>query len=214
MSTADLAELDFEETVVDDQADEISYLDLDSNGLRMTKEEFRGVEDCDDAHRYELIGGVLVVSPPAGAGERGPNGELEYWLRRYRDSHPQGKAFDDTLFEHEIDVGDSIRRADRVIWAGLGRQPDPKVDPPTIVVEFVSPGRAAWRRDYQEKRREYAALGMKEYWIIDRFRRTLSVCRGLNKALIVKEAEIYTTPLLPGFELKVGELLKVADRWK
>lgn len=214
MSTAELADLDFQESIVDDEPDEIAYLDADSNGLTMTKNEFLDVGDCDDAYRYELIRGVIVVSPPAGPGERDPNGELEYWLRRYRDSHPQGGSLDRTLFEHEIDVGDSIRRADRVIWAGLGRQPDPKVDPPTIVVEFVSPGRAAWRRDYQEKRREYAALGVKEYWIIDRFRKTLSVCRGVDKPLIVKADATYVTPLLPGFELKVGELLKLADRWK
>jgi Uma2 family endonuclease len=214
MSTAELLELDFENSIVDDEPDQITRLDLDSNGLRMTKEEFQSVEDWDDHYRYELIRGVVVVSPPAGPGERDPNGELEYWLRRYRDGHPQGTSLDRTLFEHEIEVGDSIRRADRVIWAGHGRQPDPQVDPPTIVVEFVSPGRAAWRRDYQEKRREYAAIGVKEYWIIDRFRRTLSVCRALEKPLIVHEAETYTTPLLPGFELKVGELLKIADQWK
>jgi len=214
MSTTELTELEFEESVVDDDTDEVAFLDPHSNGLRMSKEEFQSVEDWDRNYRYELIRGVVVVSPPASEGERGPNGELEHWLRRYRDTHSQGGALDDTLFEQEIDVGESIRRADRVIWAGLGHQPDPNVDPPTIVVEFVSPGRAAWRRDYQDKRREYAAIGVKEYWIIDRFRRTLSVCRGTDKPLIVKEAETYTSPLLPGFELKLSELLKVADRWK
>lgn len=214
MSTAELAELDFEDSIVDDEPDEIAYLGADSNGLRMTKEEFQNVADWDEHYRYELIRGVVVVSPPPSEQERGPNDRFAQWLWNYRDSHPQGAALDATLPEHELDLGESIRRADRVIWAGLGRQPDAKVDPPTIVVEFVSPGRAAWRRDYQDKRREYAALGVKEYWIIDRFRRTLSVCRGLDKPLIVKEAETYTTPLLPGFELKVGELLKAADRWK
>ena len=214
MSTAELAELDFEETLVDDEPDDIASLDLDSNGLRMTKEEFQNVSDWNERYRYELIRGVVVVSPPASEQERGPNDYLSHLLWTYRTQHPQGAALDQTLPEHELDLGDSIRRADRVIWAGLGRQPDPKVDVPTIVVEFVSPGRAAWRRDYREKVREYAALGVKEYWIIDRFRRTLSVCRGTDKPLIVKEAEMYGTPLLPGFELRVGELLKIADRWK
>lgn len=214
MSTAELAELDFQDSIVDDEPDEIACLDADSNGLQMSKEEFLEVEDADDAYRYELIRGVIVVSPPASAAERGPNEALGYQLLTYQLQHPTGVSLDGTLFEHEIEIGASIRRADRVIWAGLGRQPDPKVDPPTIVVEFVSPGRAAWRRDYQEKRREYAALGVREYWIIDRFRRSLSVCRGLDKPLIIKEAESYSTPLLPGFELKLGELLRVADRWK
>jgi Uma2 family endonuclease len=63
-----------------------------------------------------------------------------------------------------------------VIWVARGeRHPDPDVDIPTIVVEFVSPGKAAWRRDYIEKRDEYLETGVIEYWVIDRFSRQLAV---------------------------------------
>ena len=37
--------------------------------------------------------------------------------------------------------------------------------PPQLVVEVVSPGQAS--RDYRHKRSEYAARGIKEYWIVD-----------------------------------------------
>ena len=30
----------------------------------------------------------------------------------------------------------------------------------------------------------------------------------------VTETDTYTTPLLPGFELSVGRLFEVADRWR
>jgi Uma2 family endonuclease len=210
MSTATLKR---RQTVLDPGIRPITRLGPESNGMRMTKQEFRAVKDWDELFRYELIHGVVIVAPPAAEGERGPNGELEYLLRLYRDSHPQGFAFDDSLFEQEIDTGDCIRRADRVIWTGLGRRPDPDRDVPTIVVEFVSPGTNARRRDYEEKRREYAAIGVKEYWIIDRFRRTLTVCRGRRKPLVVQEKETYTTDLLPGFELPLVKLLAAADRW-
>lgn len=213
MSTIELGPLETADTVLDDERDEIRSLGPESNGLRMTKEEFLAVEDRDENYRYELINGVVIVSPPPSAGERGPNDILGHWLRTYHDTHPQGASLDDTVFEHEIDVGRGIRRADRVIWAGLGRQPHPQNDPPTIVVEFVSPGSVARRRDYQAKRREYTAIGVREYWIIDRFRRTLTLCRGDEKPQIVKENATYTTPLIPGFELKLGELPKIADRW-
>jgi Uma2 family endonuclease len=71
-------------------------------------------------------------------------------------------------------------------------------------------------RDYVEKMHEYRELGIGEYWILDRFRRTLTVCRGtleVPEQEVVREGEIYRTPLLPGLELPLAELLAVADRW-
>ena len=89
-----------------------------------------------------------------------PNGELEYLLRHYQRSHPRGKSLDLTLAERFVPTHDSRRRADRVIWAGLGRLPNPDQDIPTIVVEFVSKRKRDWKRDYQEKRLEYLAAGV------------------------------------------------------
>lgn len=39
--------------------------------------------------------------------------------------------------------------------------------PPILVVEVVSPGKANRDRDYRFKRSEYAARGIKYYWIVD-----------------------------------------------
>jgi Uma2 family endonuclease len=39
--------------------------------------------------------------------------------------------------------------------------------PPLLAVEVVSPGKKARNRDYRFKRSEYAARGIKYYWIID-----------------------------------------------
>jgi Uma2 family endonuclease len=91
-------------------------------------------------------------------------------------------------------------------------RPVPNADVPTIVVEFVSPGKAAWRRDYIEKRDEYLEAGVLEYWVIDRFCRQLTVYSlhaGKPTERVVNEPEIYRPELLPGFELP----LAAADRW-
>jgi Uma2 family endonuclease len=56
--------------------------------------------------------------------------------------------------------------------------------------------------------------GISEYWVIDRFRRLMIVYRGpANRPteIVVREDEVYTTPLLPGFALAVAKLLGVAD---
>jgi Uma2 family endonuclease len=186
-----------------------------SAGLRMTPEEFDAITRFDDRYRYELVRGVLIVSPPPAAAERGPNDDLGHLLRTYQEQHPQGSIIDDTLPENQLRPGDDRRRADRVIWTGLGRMPDPEEDVPTIAIEFVSKGKRDWRRDYEEKRREYLALGVLEYWIIDRFRRTMTVYRNPPHGpaeQVITENEVYRTDLLPGFELPLARLQAGADK--
>jgi Uma2 family endonuclease len=193
-------------------------LSPDMAGTLMTPEEFDTADVApDDLSRYELIHGVLIVTPIPSEEEVDPNEELGRLLRNYQDGHSQGKTLNKTLPERHIFGSDNRRRADRVIWAGLGRRPNPRTDPPTIVVEFVSKGRRNRKRDYIEKRREYEAFGVQEYWVIDRFQRTLTVCGRQVSATgerVVAEHEIYTTPLLPGFELPLARLFAAADDWK
>jgi Uma2 family endonuclease len=193
------------------------YLCLEMAGTLMTPEEFDAVEDYDDEYRYELVNGVLVVTPLPLAAESGPNEELGYLLRRYQEDHPQGKIINASLAEQYIYLPQSRRRADRVIWTGLGRFPNRKRDQPSIVIEFPSRRRRDRQRDYNEKQREYMKLGIAEYWIIDRFKCTLTVWRnspgGTPQKLVIQESETYQPPLLPGFELPLARLLAIADRW-
>jgi Uma2 family endonuclease len=185
-----------------------------SAGTLMTPREFDRA-DFVEGWRYELIHGVLVVSPIPLENEADPNEELGYWLRMYRGSHSQGSALDATLYEHTVKTGKNRRRVDRVIWAGLGRLPN-RQDKPTILVEFVSAGKRDRKRDYEEKRDEYLAHGVREYWIIDRFQRTLTVYAKQNaryRKRVLREQQTYTTELLPGFELPLARLFTLADRW-
>jgi Uma2 family endonuclease len=185
------------------------------NGIVMSPEEFDAITDCDDLYSYELIHGVVIVNPIPSRFERDPNDELGHWLRNYQEQHPG--FLDKTVFDEYIRTKSSRRRADRVIWAGLGRGPDPETDVPTIAIELVSRRRRDWQRDYVEKRDEYLATGVVEYWVINRFQRTMTVFRsgvsGIEEQ-IVTDREIYKTALLPGFELPLGKLLSVCDDWK
>jgi Uma2 family endonuclease len=180
----------------------------------MTPQEFDRANFVEGS-RYELINGVLIVTPIPLESERDPNGELEYWLRQYRDTHPQGAALCATLAEHTVRTGRNRRRADRVIWAGLGRLPR-RGERPTIIAEFVSSGKRNRQRDYETKRDEYLSIPVQEYWVIDRFERTLTVFTRPGKRIqkrVILENQTYTTDLLPGFELPLAKLLAVADRW-
>jgi Uma2 family endonuclease len=183
-------------------------------GTLMTPEEFDAVEDADECFVYELINGVLIVSPPPLAGERGPNEELGRLLGNYQEQHPRGKSLDGTLPEHLIRTRSSRRWADRVIWAGLGRHPNPRRDKPTIAAECVSKGKRNRMRDYIEKKKEFLAAGIVEYWVIDRFRRIMTVYRRGKPNVVVRENKTYSTPLLPGFVLDLNHLLRIADQWE
>lgn len=77
--------------------------------------------------------------------------------------------------------------------------------------------RRSGQRDYVAKRDEYLALGVQEYWLIDRFGRTLTAFRKTDAASspqVVPEDQAYRTDLLPGFELPIGKLQAAADRWE
>lgn len=195
----------------------VSRLTPELAGILLTPDEFDAIEDCDELYAYELVHGVLVVAPPPDVGERVPNDRLGYLLQTYQDHHPRGAALNLTVSEHPIRTPDSRRRADRVIWTGLGRIPDTRRDQPTIAIEFVSAGKRDFQRDYMTKRDEYLRAGVLEYWIIDRFRRRMTVLRGGTEPvteIVIGEHETYTTPLLPGFELPLAQLLAVADAVK
>src|SRR5262249_46665787 len=137
--------------------------------------EFDAITDYDDRYRYELINGVLVVSPLPSEAEGDPNEELGFLLRYYKQTHSQGSTLNKKLPERYVRTPTSRHRTDRAIWAGLVLRPDPQLDVPTIAVEFVSSRKRDRLRDYEEKRRGYLAVGVTEYWIIDRFRRVMTV---------------------------------------
>ncbi|AMV22553.1 Uma2 family endonuclease [Planctomyces sp. SH-PL14] len=181
--------------------------------ITMPVSEFQDAALYGEDVRYEVFNDLVVLCPATSPAERGPNGELEYLLRAYRDRHPLGGILDDTLADQELVTPAGLRRPDRVIWTELGRTPQIEFDPPSIVVEFVSITTVDRRREFETKRNEYGQLGVAEYWILDRFRRMMVVCRGDVVAAVVPEDGTYETPLLPGFSLPFRDLLKYADRY-
>lgn len=185
----------------------------ESNGAPMTPEEYDAVEDWEEGWRYELINGVLIVNPLPLDAQVGPNEYVGHLFLLYQLYHPQGFHLDLTLPERYLRTRSNRRIVDRVLWAGLGRKPRTRRDVPTIVIEFVSAGMRNILRDYKIKRREYLALGIVEYWVIDRFRRIMTVFRSKRpQKRIFRERDTYRTPLLPGFELPLADVLKIADQ--
>jgi len=193
-------------------------IDPRSAGRLMTPEQFDTLrpEQFVRTNHYELINGVLIVTPPVSAGEADPNDDLGQMLRNYHKTHPKVAVLDRTLPERIVPATIQRRRTDRVIWTGLGRVPNEEDVIPTLVIEFVSERRSDALHDYEAKRDEYLARGAKEYWVIDRFRRMMTVYRkgSIGPTYdVVTEPQTYQTDHLPGFVLPLSRLQANAVDW-
>ena len=178
----------------------------DHAGLRMSGEQFDAHEDWVEGHTYELVDGRLTVGPHPEAGVRGAMDFLGWRLRTHIDAHPDGPAVE-TLYMQYVAVPDGRLRADRAVWTRPGfEHPDRTV--PALVIDIVS---RDWR-DHDRRRRDFAAAGVRECWTFDRFARTATVDRD-GSAFSLGVADVVATPLIPGFELPVADVLREAGRF-
>jgi Uma2 family endonuclease len=186
----------------------------ESSGILMTPEEFDRAE-FEEGWRYELIHGVLVVNPIPEAAIRAANDLLSYLLRNYQDQSPSGAVLNATLYAQPVRTAAGWRMAERVVWIGLPRHPRRR-DVPTVVADFVRSSRRHWPRDYEARRDEYLAVGVREYWVFDRFKSTVTVFTPAPdgfRSKTYRRRQTLKTPLLPGFALPLARLFALAERW-
>jgi Uma2 family endonuclease len=131
-------------------------------------------EDLDG--RFQLIDGELIELPPESPENDFIAREL-FWLLALA-SVVSRELIRNHTCEVQVPVlqpGDTANRfPDMVILREehldlLTRRLTITVDmpPPRLIAEVVSPGRSNRDRDYINKRSQYAAIGVPEYWLID-----------------------------------------------
>ncbi len=186
----------------------------EDTGRKMTMEEFREADETP-GYLYELARGVLEVSEvPADAhGQIIHNLHVRlilYYLQHQdlilRLAH--GSDIQLLIFETESDRHPDLA----IVFRGAPLNPRGR-QIPGLVVEVVSPGARARRRDYEEKREEYLRLGIAEYWIVDPESRHVTVLvrqdAGANSSWaerVFQGDDSLESTLLPGFEGPVGAL--------
>jgi Uma2 family endonuclease len=182
------------------------------NGRRMSLDEFETAEGVE-GHLYELSRGEVVVTDV-------PNplhGDIVFALRQqlggYAVQRPDvaHRVFGGAECKLLIEPTQSERHPDLALYKTARPADDSSVWSiwvPELVVEVVSPG--SEHRDYVEKAEDYLHFGVREYWIIDAARRTITTHRRVSgswQKRELKKPDRYTTYLLPGFELDVATLL-------
>jgi Uma2 family endonuclease len=85
--------------------------------------------------------------------------------------------------------------------------------PPPLVVEVVSPGdedSANYKRDYEDKRDQYANRGIPEYWLIDPDREWVMLgvlTAGRYEFETFRGREVIVSPTFPGLTLMAEQIL-------
>ncbi len=182
-------------------------------GLRMSPEQFDAIEEFEEGLDFELIDGLLVVTPSCTMQEAVENDYLGYLLELYQERHFSGRSLDLSLAESIVRLADARLKLDRALWTGLGREPVEGVDVPSIGVEF----READAKDDPARRLAFFSAGLREYWTFDRAQGTLSVAKsdasGGETTLRLDAGQEYQSPLLPGFRLPIGRIFEEAREY-
>ena len=88
---------------------------------------------------------------------------------------------------------------------------------PRLVIEVVSPGEASsenYKRDYIEKRQEYARRGIQEYWIVDPNRQIvliLSLKNGTYHEQPYRGGKLVKSQVLQTLNLTAAQILEPED---
>lgn len=178
---------------------------------RLTYDDF--VRFPDDGLRHELIDGVHYVTPSPVTRHQQLSGRLHLAIGSYLEAHPEAGH----LFYAPFDVIFSrwdVVEPDLIFVAAdqLEILTDANVHgAPALVIEILSPGTR--KRDLGIKRELFDRGGVREYWVVDPKLEDVAVYRRHADgrlvpagALTAADGSMLTTPLLPGFELRLAKL--------
>ena len=171
----------------------------------MTAEEFAHL-DTADTEDYELVDGELV---PMASGTLLHNMIRDRTARlilSYLDGNPIGGGAGEMDCRINAEV---VRRPDFSIflgdrWDRLDLNSTPTPYAPDIAIEVLSP--TEHLIDVTRKVREYLGAGSREVWLLDHPNGELQV-RTESGIRLLRRSDALNSPLLPGFEIRVTELL-------
>ena len=185
------------------------------HGRAMTLDDFLEA-DADEGYRYELARGVVEVTQVPND----PHGELVWTLlalvAEYDRAHPGRIRRAGGGGEFQLCLPGMVSGRNPDVAVALAATPkDPRGRrPPSLVMEVISEGAEARDRDYRVKLEEYLAFGLREYWIVDRAERRVTVLRRDGDAWSEQrfgDGQSARGLVLPGFEVPVAGLWALPD---
>ncbi len=184
-----------------------THADPRSPASKLTYEDY--VTLPNDGRRYEILDGVLAVSPSPRTLHQRVARRLLVALENWLQLHPIGEIFiapcDVILDRTTIVVPDLVfvarARAAIVTEKAIEGTPD-------LIVEILS--KATERHDRGAKRKLYAQYGVERYWIVDADARSLEIHALRNGAYERIGAhhgnDRVVCDIPAGFELRLDEI--------
>ncbi len=174
-----------------------------------TLEEFFELEPPADGGHYELIGGVLYMVPPPDWPHGSAASNLATILVQYQLAHPGTcrvvipragvQRTPHTWLEPDLMLITQAR-FDHVVS---------QLDSADLVVEISGARSAVY--DRTTKADTYAALGVRELWLVDLERQTVeqrvrSAGGRLESAGVFRSAQAFESPVFPGLHVLPDEI--------
>lgn len=179
------------------------------HGRPVSSEEFAAA-DFDEPWTYERVDGRLIVVAPAGEEHAIFSEPWRDHLGLYKMQHRDVVYLVVSEAWVRVDGG-----TDRIGDIGVylhADEPVPKIPDrvPDLMFEIVSPDRRSRSRDDVDRRADYHRFGVREYVIVDRFARTVTVLTHAPddyREHVLRPPDLYTSPLLPGLAIPPAEVL-------
>ena len=170
-----------------------------------------------DIHHYELIGGHIVMTPPAGYPHSLIEVRIAAAMLRHVSTQKLG-IVNGSSAGFDLPSGDTVEPDVSFISAAkLHAGPKPETGRfyrivPDLVVEIVS--RSTARRDRTEKKAIYERTGVGEYWIVSPESRHVTVFRGgadgIASPNVVVSGSVESA-VLPGLSIPLAEIFADLD---
>jgi Uma2 family endonuclease len=184
-------------------------------GARMSADEFLNIDD--DGQFYELIDGVVIMSPSPTPEHQQAMMEIARQLANHCATSKVGRVFP----EQDVHLGKSTSGDDIVYRPELvfirtdrlGEMRKKIVGAPDVVVEVIS--RGSRRLDTETKFRDYERFGVLEYWLIDPQRDSMMFYR-LQEGVFVEvkpEQDEYSSDTVAGFRLNLQDVRDAYGDW-
>lgn len=162
----------------------------------------------DDGNRYEVIDGVLYVSPFPNSSHQNVISALLIVLGNHVRQHGLGKVFTSGL---KVVLDEPTGVGPDVVYISAARLPGLAIDGfhgiPDLLVEVLS---SKPTLDTQIKKAKYARSGVPHYWIVDPAQRILQAFQleGEHYVLAAEAAgdATFQPSLFPGLLIPLAEL--------